>query len=156
MSGGVEETLRKANKLLIAHLLDKVINGHGVDQLAVADSGAILEVDDLLLGIDLGDLTLLTKTLLLLGQSLSNGNPNTASAVAGREAESGVGTPVAGGLVQDYVLCDCLDIRSSNTLTKPLALHLKSTPVSTLPEPYLDIESQSLTLVVGTAQTLKL
>lgn len=121
---GVEEALGELDELLVAHLLDEVVDRHGVDELAVANGGAISEVDNLLLSIDLGDLALLAEALLLLGQSVGDGDPDTASAVAGRESESGVGAPVAGNLVQDDVLGDRLDIGSGDTLTEPLALHL--------------------------------
>ena len=126
VGGRVEETLGKADELLVAHLLNKVIDGHGVDKLAIANGGAIGKVNLLLLGIDLGDLTALAETLLLLGDGVGNGDPNTTSAVPGGEAEGGVGTPVSGGLVQDNVLDDGLSIGGGDTLTEPLALHLSS------------------------------
>lgn len=124
VGAGVVETLGEADELLVAHLLGKLVDGHGVDQLVVADGGAISEGDNLLLGVDLGDLTLLVEALLLLGDGVGNSNPDTTSTITGREAESGVGAPVTSNLVEDDVLGDELDIRSGDTLTEPLALHL--------------------------------
>lgn len=120
----VEQTLGQVDELLVLHLLDELVNSHGVDQLAVADSGAIAQSDNLIVGVDLGDLTLLAKDLLLLGQSLGHGDPDTTGTVTGREAESGVGAPVAGDLVQDDVADGVLDVGGSDTLAEPLALHL--------------------------------
>ena len=124
VGAGVEETLGEVDELLVAHLLGKLVDGHGVDQLVVADGGSISERDNLLLGVDLGHLTLLVEALLLLGDSVGNSNPDTTGTVTGREAESGVGAPVTGNLVENDILGDELDIRSGDTLTKPLALHL--------------------------------
>lgn len=124
VGSGVEEALGKTGKLLVAHLLGEVVDGHGVDELLVTDLGAVGERDDLLLGIDLSDLAALAKSLLLLGDSLGYSNPDTTSTIPGRETESGVGAPVAGNLIQDNVLGDILDIGGSNTLAEPLALHL--------------------------------
>lgn len=124
MGGRVEETLGQGLELLVGHLLGKMVDSHGADKLAIANSGAIGERDNLVLGVNLGHLTLLAKTLLLLGQGIGYGNPDTAGTVTGREFEGGVGAPVAGNLVQDDVLGDGLDIGSGDTLTEPLALHL--------------------------------
>lgn len=118
------QALGKADELLVAYLLDELVEVHGGDKLLVADLGAVTHGDDLLLSVDLGNLTLLAEHLLLLGQSVGNGDPDTTSTVAGREAEGGVRPPVSGGLVQDDVLGNELDIGSSNTLAEPLALHL--------------------------------
>mgnify|MGYP000929348754 CR=1 FL=1 len=124
VGGGVEEALGELDELLVAHLLSKVVNSHGVDELVVANGGAIGEGDNLLLGVDLGDLAALAKALLLLRDSLGNSDPDTTGTVTSREAESGVGTPVTGNLVQDDVLGDGLDIGSGNTLAEPCGLHL--------------------------------
>lgn len=124
MGGGVKETLRQANKLLVAHLLNQVVDSHGVDELAVADSLAVCESDGLLLGVHLGDLALLAESHLVLGQSVTHGNPDTTGSVAGREAKGGIGTPIASNLVENDILGHILDVRSGNTLSEPLALHL--------------------------------
>ncbi|KAI6762824.1 hypothetical protein HG530_008804 [Fusarium avenaceum] len=120
----VVELLGEADELLVTHLLGEVVNGHGVDELVVADGAAVGEVGNLLLGIDLGDCTLLTESLLLLGDGLSDGDPDTTGTITGRESESSVGAPVTSNLVEDDVLGNELSIRSGDTLTEPLALHL--------------------------------
>lgn len=150
----VEQALGEADELLVAHLLNEVVNSHGVDEGAVANAGAVGELDDLLLSVDLGDLTALAESLLLLGEGVGDGDPDATSAVTSREAESGVGAPVTSDLVQDDVLGDFLDIGSGNTLTEPLALHLRGV-VSTVPMSVgIKFQGSRLTLVVGTAQTL--
>ena len=124
VGGRVVKTLGQADELLVAHLLNQLVNSHGVDELVIADGGAVLEADTLVVGVDLGDLALGTEALLLLGDGLGNGNPDTTGAVAGREAEGGVGAPVAGNLAQNGVAGDELHVGGSDTLAKPLALHL--------------------------------
>ena len=124
MGRRVVEALGQANKLLVAHLLDELIDGHCVDKLVVCNGGAVAQGDDLVLGINLGDLALLAVPLLLLGERVGDGNPDATSSVSGREAESVVGAPVAGNLVQNDVPDDGLDIRGSDTLSQPLTLHL--------------------------------
>lgn len=124
VGGAVEETLGQADELLVAHGLSKEIDRHGADQLLVLDRGAVLERDLLGVGVDLGDGAMLTESAIVLGQSVGNGNPDATGAANGREAEGGVGAPVACSLVEDDVGDDLLDIRSSDTLTEPLALHL--------------------------------
>lgn len=122
--GGEVETLGNGLQLLVAHLLDQLVHVHGGDQLVVADCAAVTHGHDLLVGVNLGDLTLLAKDLLLLGQSVGNGNPDTTGAITSREAEGGVGAPATSGLVEDDVLGDRLDSRSGDTLTEPVGGHL--------------------------------
>jgi hypothetical protein len=124
VGGGVEELLGEADELLVAHLLGQVVDSHGVDELAVTNGGAIGHVDSLVLCVDLGYLAVLSEALLLLGKSVGDSDPNTTSTVTGGEAESSIRAPVTSNLVQDDVFGDCLDIGSSDTLTKPCALHL--------------------------------
>lgn len=94
---------------------------------------------------------MLAIPLLLLGQSVRNGDPNTTGTVPGGEAEHVVGTPVAGDLVENDILHDFLHIGGSNTLAKPISLHL-----SVHVNDWANKRSgkSGLTLVVGTAQTL--
>lgn len=124
VSSGIEETLGQADELLVAHLLSKMVNSHGVDQLAIANSGAISKANSLLLSIDLGHLSMLAEALLLLGDGICDSDPDAASAVPSRESECSIGSPAAGYLIQDDVLGNCLDIRGSDSLAKPFALHL--------------------------------
>ena len=124
VGGGVVQTLGEGDKLLVAHLLNKLIHGHGVDELVVLDGGAVTEGDNLLLSIDLGDLAVLAVALVLLGKGVGDSDPDTTGSVTGGEAEGSVRTPVAGSLVEDDVLGDKLDVGGSDTLTEPLALHL--------------------------------
>lgn len=121
---GVVETLGDADELLAAHLLDELVEVHGGDELLVANLGAIGEADDLLVGVDLGDLTLLSEALLLLGQRVGDGDPDTTGTVPGRETESGVRAPVTSSLVQDDVLGNELDVGGSYTLAEPVTSHL--------------------------------
>ena len=121
----VEELLGQTDQLLVAHHLGKMINGHGGDELLVSDGGAILQGYCSVVGVHLDHGALLTEASFLLGDSVGNGNPDTTSTAAGREAESGVRTPVTGGLVQDNVGSHSLDVGGSDTLTEPSTLHLK-------------------------------
>jgi len=54
------------------------------------------------------------------------GNPDTASTAVGRETEGSVRTPVSGGLLEDHVLGDGLEVWCGNTLPKPFTLHLNT------------------------------
>lgn len=125
MGGGVEELLGSVNELLVADLLHELVDSHGGDQLLVADGGAISQSDGLVAGVDLGNLALLTEASVLLGESVGNGNPDTTGTTTGGETESSVRTPVSGGLVEDNVGGNGLDVGSSDTLTQPGALHLE-------------------------------
>lgn len=125
MGGRVEELLGVVDELLVTDLLAQSINSHGGDELLVTDGGAIGQSDNLRVGVHLSDLSVLTEAGLLLGESVSDGNPDTTGTVTSREAEGSVGTPVTGGLVQDDVGGHSLDIRSGDTLTEPSALHLR-------------------------------
>ena len=120
----IVETLGDANKLLATNLLDELINVHGGDKLLVANLGPIGHGDDLVFSVDLGDLALLSKTLLLLWQRVGDGDPDTTGTVTGRETESGVRAPVTSSLVQDDVLGNELDIGRSHTLAEPVTSHL--------------------------------
>lgn len=120
----VKEILAERDELLVAHGLDQLVNSHGRNQLLVTNGGTVAQANDLLGSVDLGDLSLLAKSLLLIRESVGDGNPDTTGTIASREAEGSVGAPVTGNLAEDGVLDSCLDIRSSYTLTEPLALHL--------------------------------
>ena len=149
----VVQALGQRDQVLVAHLLDELINVHGVDELVVADGGAVLQGNGLLLGVHLGDLALGAIPLVLGGESVGDSDPDTAGTISCREAESGIGSPVTGSLVKNDVLGDGLDIGSSDALAEPCALHL-SVCVS---ERTRGTNCRaSHTLVVGTAQTLKL
>lgn len=130
VGGGVEEALGQGDEFLVAHLLDEVVDSHGVDQGAIANGGAVGHGDGLVGGVDLGDLTRLAELLLLGGESVGDGDPDTTGTVPSGESESGIGSPVTGDLVQDDVPGDGLDIGSSNSLSEPLALHLEEGSVS--------------------------
>ena len=126
VGGAVEEALRQLLALLILHGLGQVVNGHGVDHLLVVDGGAVAEKDAVVVGVDAVHTAVLTEAGVLLGESVGNTNPDGTSAALGREAEGGVGSPVTGGLLEDNVLGDNLEVGCGNTLTEPLALHLMS------------------------------
>lgn len=61
---------------------------------------------------------------LLLWQSVGDSNPDAARTTVCWKAEGGIGAPVAGGFLQNDILGDGLEIRRSNALPEPLALHL--------------------------------
>ncbi|KAH0194592.1 Udp-Galactopyranose mutase in complex with Udp, partial [Aureobasidium melanogenum] len=124
VGAAVEETLGELVKVVVAHGLGEEVDRHGRDELAVLDGGTILESNGVGIGVNLGDSGVRAVHGLLLGKSVGDGNPDTTSTTLGREAESGIGAPVAGSLVQDDVLGDSLEVGSSDTLTEPLALHL--------------------------------
>jgi hypothetical protein len=124
VSGRVEELLRETNELLVVHGLGQEIHRHGGNKLLVADGGAVLQRHRLVVGIDLGNLALLTEAGLLLRESVGHGNPDTTSTATSGEAESSVGTPVTSGLTEDNVGRHGLEVRSSDTLAEPGALHL--------------------------------
>jgi hypothetical protein len=130
VGGGVEEALGELDEILVANLLDEVVDSHGVDQSAIANGGAVGQGNGLLGGVDLGDLTRLAEALLLGGKSVGDGDPDTTGTVPSGESESGIGSPVTGNLVQDDVPGDGLDIGGSNSLAEPLALHLRAGSVS--------------------------
>lgn len=130
VGSGVEETLGQGDELLVAHLLDEVVDSHGVDQGAVANGGAVGHGDGLVRRVDLGNLARLAEALLLGGKSVGDGDPDTTGTVPSGESESGIGSPVTSNLIQDDVLGDSLDIGSSNSLAEPLALHLEEGSVS--------------------------
>lgn len=121
---GVVETLGDADKLLAANLFNELVDVHGGDELLVANLGAIGHCNDFVVSVDLGDLTLLSEALLLLGQRVGDGDPDTTGTVAGRETESGVRAPVTSSLVEDDVLGNELDIGGSHTLAEPVTSHL--------------------------------
>lgn len=124
MGGRVEQAHAQVDQLFISHLLDKRVYLHGRDELLVADSGAIGKHDGLTGSINLGDLAMLAESSVFLGQGVCDCNPYAAGATAGGEAECRVGTPVAGGLLQDDVSGHSLEIWRRDTLAKPGALHL--------------------------------
>jgi hypothetical protein len=124
VGGGEEQSLAEVDQLLVTHLLDKSVHGHGGDQLVVSDSGAILESNGLVIGVHLADLAVVAEASLLLGDSVCNRNPDSTSSSMCGEAESGIGAPVASSLLEDDVLGDGLEVRGGDTLTQPGALHL--------------------------------
>ena len=124
VSRGVEELLGVADEFLVTNGLGKVVDGHCGDESLVANGGAIGQLDGLVVGVHLGDRALLTEASVLLGDGVGDGNPDTTSTATSGEAEGRVGTPVTGGLVQDDVAGDGLEVGGSDTLTKPSALHL--------------------------------
>jgi len=126
VGGGVEELLGEGHQLLVIHGLGQEVDGHGGDQLRVADGGAVGQGDGLVVGVDLGDLALLAEAGVLLGDGVGHGNPDTTGTVTGGEPEGSIGTPVTGGLVQDDVGGHGLEVGGSDTLTEPSALHLGS------------------------------
>ena len=147
---GVVQALAEVDELLVVHSLDQVVNGHGGNQLLVADSGTVLHGDNLLGSVHLGNGTLLAESLVLVGESVGDGDPDTTGTVTSRELESGIGAPVSSNLVQDDVLGHSLDIRGSNTLAEPSSLHLSCCENTSKGF----AELAELTSVVGTAQTL--
>ena len=95
VGGAVEEVFGEGDEGLVAQFLDEGVDGHGVDEFLILDSLAVLEGDDLCVCVDGFDTTLLAEHLVLLGDGLSDRNPDGACASMGREAEGGVGTPIA-------------------------------------------------------------
>jgi hypothetical protein len=126
VGGAVEEAAGELLQLLVAHGLGEVVDGHGVDHLLVVDSGTVTEEDTVVVGINKVDTAVLTEAGVLLGESVGDANPDGTSTAPGREAESGVGSPVASSLLEDNVLGDGLEVGCGDTLTEPLALHLVS------------------------------
>ena len=124
VGGGVEELLGEGHQLLVVHGLSQEVDGHGGDQLLVADGGTVGQGDGLVVGVDLADLALIAEAGVLLGDGVGHGNPDTTGTVAGGEAEGSVGAPVTGGLVQDDVGGHGLEVGGGDTLTEPSALHL--------------------------------
>jgi hypothetical protein len=155
VGAGEEEALGEGDELVVAHLLGQLVHGHGGDQLLVADGLAAGEGHGVGVGVDLLDLALLAEQGLLLGQGVGHGDPDASSAIAGGESEGGIGAPVAGDLVEDQVADGVLDIGSGDTLSEPLALHLRFLSARvTQWRTNLRLDLHLHTLVVGTAQTL--
>lgn len=148
------ETLGQSHELVVAHLLNKLVNVHGGNELLVANLGAVAEGDGLLVGIHAGNRTLLAEAHLLLGQSVGNGDPDATSTVASRETEGGIGAPVTCCLVQDDVLGNKLDVGSSDTLAEPVGAHLEFLLAMSISSTKKVGGDSIRTLVVGTAHTL--
>ncbi len=151
--GAVEEAFAEGDELLVAHHFDEGVDGHGVDKFFVVDGGAVAEEDAVAFGVDALDAASLAEAGFLLGNGFGELDPDVAGAAVGWEAEGGVGAPVAGGLFEDGVLHDELEVRGCHSLAEPGALHLYLAHQPILPH---HIVFSSLTFVVGTAHTLKL
>ena len=126
MGGGIEEVFGKRYKRFVAHLLNESVHGHCTDELFVADCFAIFEGDHFSICVDFLDSAMRAKHSLFFRYSVGNGDPDGACPAVCWETEGGVGSPVTGGPLHNDVLRHSLNIRSSDTLTQPLALHLKS------------------------------
>lgn len=124
VGGGVEEVFAEGDEVRLVHFLDERVDGHGADEFLVGNGLAVLEGDYFAVGVNGFHGTVRTKLRLFLGNGVCYCNPNAACATVGREAESCVGTPVAGGLLEDDVLGHGLQIWSGDTLAEPLTLHL--------------------------------
>ena len=90
------------------HLLHEGVDAHCGDEFLVFDRLAVFEDHTFSRGVYLGDSTVLAVDAFFFGESVCDGNPDTACAAMGREAEGGIGSPVAGRLLEDHVLGDCL------------------------------------------------
>ena len=132
VSRRIEELLGKGSNLLVTHSLSKEIHRHSGNELLVANSGAIGELDGLVVGVDLGNLALLTETSLLLGKGVGDGNPDTTRTTTSGETEGGIGAPVTGGLVKNNICGHGLDVGGGDTLTEPGTLHLDCAPSASL------------------------
>jgi hypothetical protein len=152
VSAGVKQTFTQGNKFLVLHLLNKLVNGHGSNQLLVSDCLSALQGHRVCIGIDLGYLTLLSKKGLFLWQGLGHRNPDTTSTIAGGESESSIRSPISSGLVENDVSNTSLDIWCRDTLSEPGALHLEKMTFRF--SKFRRKVRSALTLVVGTAQTL--
>ena len=152
MCAGVKELFSKLDTLVPVHLLDQRVDGHGADELLVMDVGPVFETNDLLVGINLVDGTMVAKSGLLLLERVSNSDPDAASTALGWETESSIRTPVASCFIENDVSGDQLQVGCGDTLTEPRGLHLANC------ENYnccMRLSSDwKLTFVVGTAQTL--
>lgn len=95
VGGAVEEVFGEGDEGLVAHFLDEGVDGHCVDEFLVLDCLAVLEGDRLCVCVDGFDRAMLAEHFVLFGDSFSDSNPDSACAAIGREAEGGVGTPVA-------------------------------------------------------------
>ena len=124
VGGAVEEVFGEGDEGLVAHFLDEGVDGHCINEFLVLDRLAVLEGDNLCLCVDGLDTTLLAEHLVLLGYGFGDSNPDGACAAMGREAEGGVGTPIARSFLENDILGDGLDIWGCYSLTQPLTLHL--------------------------------
>ena len=122
--GGVEEVFAEGDEGFVAQFLDERVDRHGVDQFVVVDHLPTCEGDDFRVRADGFDDAVGTELGLFFGESFCYCDPDTACTPVGWETEGGVGSPVSGGLLQDNILCDGLEIWGCDTLTEPLALHL--------------------------------
>ncbi|KAI6773135.1 hypothetical protein HG530_004093 [Fusarium avenaceum] len=68
---------------------------------------------------------MLTKASLARIERVCNGSPNTTGTSSSGEAECGIGTPVTSCLVEDGILGDKFDVRSSDTFSNPRRIHLE-------------------------------
>lgn len=86
----------------------------------------ILQVNLLVLGIDLGNLAVLTKSRLLGLDRLGHCDPDAAGAAVCREAEGSVGPPVSSHLTKCDIADQKLDIGCSNAFSNPSGIHLEA------------------------------
>jgi len=121
----VEKTLGEIVELGVAHGLGQVVDAHSGNELLVLNGGAVTKLNLLVLGVNLLDGSVLTEAGVFLWESVGHGDPDTTSTALGREAESSVWTPVTGGLLENDVLGNALEVWSRDPLTEPLALHLR-------------------------------
>jgi hypothetical protein len=111
----------------------------------------IFQANSLGVSVNLGYCTMLTKASIALIERVCNSSPNTTSTSSSGEAECGIGTPVTSCLVEDGILGDKFDVRSSDTFSNPRRIHLEGSVATEVPG-FQKIH----TLVVGTAQTLEI
>ena len=123
---GVEEFFAEGDERFVANFLDEGVDSHGVDEFIIVDAFTVFEAHDLGVCVNALDRAMGAKLGLLFGNGICYSNPYGTCTAVSWEAEGGVGTPVAGGLLQYDILCDILEIRSRYTFAEPLALHLRS------------------------------
>jgi hypothetical protein len=124
VSGGVEQAFAEVNEFLVPHALNEGIDGHGVDEFLVVDRCAVTKENAVPFSIDELDTAVFTEASLCWWDGFGYLNPDVASAAVGWEAECRIGTPVTGGLLEDGVLGDELEVGGSHTFAEPRALHL--------------------------------
>jgi len=121
---GVEETSGEGDERLVAHHFDEGVDAHGVDEFGVANCFAIGQMYEFVVCVYALDGTVGAELSVLFGESFGDCDPDGACPTVGWEAEGCVGTPVAGGLLQDDIFGHGLEVWGGYSLAEPLALHL--------------------------------
>lgn len=84
----------------------------------------IFQVSQLGVGIDPGHRSMGTKASILLCYSTCHSSPDASSTVSSRKTESRVRAPIPSDFIENGILREHLEVRSSDSLSYPGSIHL--------------------------------